>query len=251
MVLTKPEVLILTPAKNATAHVKTYLHNLERLSYPREQRSLGILVSDSHDTTFSDLQQKLSCLEADFQRVELFSKDFGYHLPDTLPRWTAKIQLQRRSILARSRNHLLFRTLKNESWVLWLDIDVIEYPEDIIERLLATGKNIVQPNCVLEYGGVSYDQNAWRGSHKLLLSDLRQEADLVRLDSVGGTMLLVQADLHRDGLIFPSFPYNPARNIQIPADVLRIETEGFGLMAKDMGHQAWGLPRLEICHYKG
>ena len=26
------------------------------------------------------------------------------------------------------------------------------------------------------------------------------------------------------------------------------ETEGFGIMAKDMGHECWGLPNLEIGH---
>jgi hypothetical protein len=29
----------------------------------------------------------------------------------------------------------------------------------------------------------------------------------VRLDGVGGTVLLVRADVHRDGLLFPPFRY--------------------------------------------
>jgi Anp1 len=63
------------------------------------------------------------------------------------------VQVMRRAVLARSRNHLLFRVLDDQDWVLWLDVDVIEYPPDIIERLLATGKRIVHPNCVRHYGG--------------------------------------------------------------------------------------------------
>ncbi len=117
------------------------------------------------------------------------------------------LQRERRSVLAKSRNHLLFRALGDEDWVLWLDVDVVEYPPGIIERLLETGKDIVQPNCVREYGGESFDLNAWRDRGRLHLHDLRGEGDVVRLDSVGGTMLLVRADVHREGLVFPPYPY--------------------------------------------
>jgi GT2 family glycosyltransferase len=150
-------------------------------------------------------------------------------------------------MLARSRNHLLFRALGNADWVLWLDVDVVEYPPDIIEKLLATRKSIVHPNCVLAYGGESFDSNAWRGGDHTLLSDLRAMGDIVELDSVGGTMLLVRADLHRDGLVFPPFAYGQ-KNHPLPPNTLSFETEGFALMARDMGHRCYGLPNLEIRH---
>ena len=125
------------------------------------------------------------------------------------------------------------------------------YPPDIIQRLLATGKDIVQPNCVLDYGGRSFDTNAWRDHGTLHLDDLRTEGDVVPLDSVGGTMLLVRADVHRDGLLFPAFPYG-VQNPRIRTDNLwvgEIETEGLGIMANDLGVQCWGLPNLEIKHH--
>ena len=68
-------------------------------------------------------------------------------------------------------------------------------------------------------------------------------------------MLLIEADIHREGLIFPPFPYGP--NHPAARDSNRflpdgqrgeIETEGLGLMAQDMGYQCWGLPNLEILH---
>ncbi len=177
-------------------------------------------------------------------------------------------------MLARSRNHLLFHALDDEDWVLWLDVDVVEYPSDILEQLLGTGKLIVQPHCVKKFGGPSFDLNAWRDKGKYHLHDLRQEGDLVKLHAVGGTMLLVRADIHRDGLIFPPFLYgkrNPLirkqnlfffarkrdllllRNVQ---DFLQkksnslgeIETEALGMMAHDMGYECWGMPNLEIRH---
>jgi Anp1 protein len=241
------KVLVLTPAKDAERHVEKYVANLNRLSYRRDRLSVGILESDSVDRTFERLQDAMVELRTMFASAQLWKKDFGYRIPENLPRWSPSIQLMRRSILARSRNHLLFRALDDEAWILWLDIDVIEYPPDIIDRLLSTRKRIVQPNCVIESRGPSFDRNAWRGADKAVLSDLRYEGDLVELDSVGGTMLLVRADLHRDGLIFPAFPYGQYVH-RVPIGTLTLETEGLALMARDMGYRAWGMPNLEIRH---
>jgi hypothetical protein len=115
------------------------------------------------------------------------------------------------------------------------------------------------PNCLVESSQTPFDMNTFKlkpGADKLdwtpyimdgilqppngfgrtYLSDLRH-SDLVEVDGVGGTMLLVRADLHREGLVFPTFPYKHL-----------IETEGLAAMARDMGYQCWGLPNLEIYH---
>ena len=72
-------------------------------------------------------------------------------------------------------------------------------------------------------------------------------ADESSVEAVGGTMLLVRADLHRDGLIFPAFPYGQ-ENARRRPERGELETEGLGLMAQDMGHECWGTPHLEIRH---
>jgi hypothetical protein len=241
------KILILTPVKDGEPYLDTYFSNLETLTYPKELVSLNLLESDSQDGSFAVIEKRLPELREKYRSVGLWKKDFGYIIPPGRPRWQPEFQLVRRSILAKSRNHLLFRALTDEDWVLWLDVDVIEYPADIIERLLATKKSIVHPNCVRDYGGPSFDQNAWRGPEKQHLSDLRNEGELVRLDTVGGTMLLIKADIHRDGLIFPPIPYGRP-NPRVREDTPEIETEGLGFMAADMGHQCWGMPLLEIKH---
>jgi len=248
----KPSVLILTPVKDAASHIETYLTCLERLSYPRELLSLGMLESDSTDGTFADLESRKARLHDRFSRVTLCKRDFGFRMPGTVARWADAYQRQRRTVLARSRNHLLMRALEDEAWVLWLDVDVVDYPADLIETLLSVERDVLHANCVLEYGGPSYDRNAWRDKGALHMSDLRGANGPVRLDAVGGTVLLVRADLHRDGLIFPPFPYgvqNPKIRDSHPVwGRGEIETEGLGMMASDMGIQCWGLPDYEVLH---
>jgi hypothetical protein len=246
-----PTVLILTPAKDAVSHLDTYFANLGRLTYPRELLSLGMLESDSADGTHAELARRIEALRPSWRAVRVWKRDYGFVIPAGVPRYAHQIQLQRRGVLARSRNQLLFRALDDEQWVLWLDVDIIEYPPDVIERLLAAGKDVVQPNCVWQYGGPSFDLNAWRDQGLRHLHDLRGEGELVRLDSVGGTMLLVRADVHRDGLVFPSFLYGKA-NPRIRRNnywLGEIETEGFGIMAGDAGVECWGMPHLEIRHH--
>ena len=215
-------VLILTPVKDAAQWLPTYFASLARLTYPTEHLSLGFLESDSLDDTYAALEGRLPELRRRYRRAGLWKRDFGFRIPDRFHRWAPVFQIPRRVAISKSRNHLLFRALDDEDWVLWLDVDVIEYPADILERLLATGRDIVQPHCVREYGGPTFDHNAWREQGRVHMQDLRGGPDLVRLDAVGGTMLL--------------------------GTVGELDTEGLGMMARDMGYQCWGLPNLEIRH---
>jgi peptide chain release factor subunit 1 len=246
-------VLILTPMKSTAKYLDGYFAALAALDYPHDRLSLGILEGDHVDDTAAQLTARLANGFSGFANVTLCHKDFGFHIPPGVPRWSAGLQPARRAVLARARNHLLFRALREEQWVLWLDADIIRYPADIITRLLAAKREIVQPNCVIIPGGPSFDLNAWSDGGTRHLSDRRGES-LVRLEAVGGTMLLVRAELHRDGLIFPPFFYggrspwvrepHPLRGAQLG----EIETEGLAIMAKDMGVECWGMPDLEIYH---
>ena len=240
-------VLILTPLKDAAPHLATYVRLLASLTFPHRQISLGFLEGDSQDDTARCLLAELGRLRRKFAAADLWQRDFGFMLPEGMHRSDQRIQPMRRSVLARARNHLLSHALRDQDWVLWLDVDLAFYPPDIIERLLDAGKKIVQPHCVLDFGGPTFDQNAWRDKGRYHLDDLRDEGSVVPLDAVGGTMLLVRADLHRDGLIFPPYPYRPGHP-RARGEEGELETEGLGLMAADMGETCWGFPHLEIVH---
>ena len=249
-----PSVLVLTPAKNAVPYLATYATLLEKLDWPRERLAVGLLEGDSTDGSYAALEALLPRLEARAGRVSLHKRDYGFQIRAGLPRWMPGLQLARRQVLARARNQLLFRALRDEDYVLWVDIDLKNYPADVLHRLIGTGFDVVTPNCVLQPGGESFDRNAW-ASHGKVTLDKRRGAGPLRLQSVGGTMLLVKADLHRDGLVFPPFPYgNESRNARPKHPEWKrgeIETEGLGIMALDMGVQPWGLPDVEIIHWSG
>lgn len=252
-----PRVLILTPVKDATRYLPLFWKNLKMLSYPHDRISLAFLESDSTDATSEFIEENLPELLAEFSRVQLFKRDYAYRTQ--LHRWDQSEQFRRRSIMAKSRNLLLVQALEDEDWVLWIDVDVARWPEDIIEQLLAVQKEIVVPNCLSEGSGETFDHNTFKlkpeageldwspyiidgilqpptGIGRYYLSDLRQH-DCVEIDAVGGTMLLIRADLHREGLVFPAFSYKH-----------HIETEGLAVMAQDMGYTCWGLPNLDIYH---
>lgn len=247
---TTPKVLILTPVKNATAYLPRFTELIERLDWPRERLSIGLLESDSTDGTRDALEALRPRFEDRCAAVTIASHDYNFSLPPGLHRWEPSYQLGRRKILARSRNRLLMTALADEDWVLWIDVDMVDYPADIIQQLLATGFDIVTPHAVTMPGGGSFDANSWADKGNTLLQH-RRGAGVMRLDAVGGTILLIRADLHRDGLIFPPFPYG-VRNERIRDKVVwgagELETEGLGIMASDMGVQCWGLPDLEVLH---
>lgn len=181
-------------------------------------------------------------------------------------------QKARRSVMAKARNSLLFTTLgPTTSWVLWLDSDIVESPPSLIQDLASFDKPLIVPNCFQKFyddqtkkmSERPYDFNNWQdsevaqqmaanmGSEEVLLEGYEQMATyralmaymttddsdrslVVPLDGVGGTALLVKADVHRDGAMFPSFPFYHL-----------IETEGFAKMAKRLGWQPYGLPNYK------
>ncbi|KAK7952091.1 uncharacterized protein PG986_007819 [Apiospora aurea] len=213
-----------------------------------------------------------------FRRVIIERQDFDPPLAsqDESERHKMENQKVRRAAMSKARNSLLFTTLgPDTSWVLWLDGDIVETPPTLIQDLASHDKPIIVPNCYQRYKDDSgkmaeraYDFNSWQdsetaqelaakmGPEDLLLEgyealptyrtlmaymELDEKDDVraeVPLDGVGGTALLVRADVHRDGAMFPPFPFYHL-----------IETEGFAKMAKRLGWQATGLPNYKVYHY--
>lgn len=183
-------------------------------------------------------------------------------------------QRARRSAMSKARNSLLFTTIgPSTSWVLWLDSDIVESPTTLIQDLASHDKPILVPNCFQRYRDEKgqldtrpYDYNSWQdsqqaaelaakmGPDEILLegykdmatyrtlmamradkSENRDQREIIPLDGVGGTALLVKADVHRDGAMFPPFAFYHL-----------METEGFAKMARRLGWGCWGLPNYFV-----
>lgn len=248
-----PKIAILSPIKNAAHHASGYVDRILDLDYPRNQLSVAVLASDCSDDTIESFTNQFGRLEAVGISSQIFTRDFEYSLPEGVPRWEPSLQLARRTVLAKSRNHLLFRGLGDADWAMWIDVDVIAFPPDVIQQLLAVDGDIVHPKCV-DSNGRFFDLNAWTDHGRWHLDDYAGHRR-VELHAVGGTMLLVRADCHRDGLIWPAHLHGVAnpRVRRDPATVGRtelgeIETEGLAILADDMGLTCWGLPDLTITH---
>jgi UDP:flavonoid glycosyltransferase YjiC (YdhE family) len=253
-----PMILVAVPVKDAVPYLGRFLANLRTLSHPHDRIRVAFLEGDSTDGTWEALQELLPKFREEFAGADAFHRDFGNLLRPS-DRWGSQVQRMRRSVMAKARNELLFRALSDEEWVLWIDVDVESWPPDVIATMLAAGKEIVVPNCLSAKTGRTYDMNTFvlapgaedldwdpfvvdgilqppKGFGRLYLSDLR-DREMVEVEGVGATMLLVRADLHREGLIFPTVPYKRY-----------IETEGLSALAREMGYAAWGLPNLIIRH---
>lgn len=212
-----------------------------------------------------------------FDSVVILRQDFEPVLAsqDESERHKMEHQKARRSVMAKARNSLLFTTLDPKiSWVLWLDADIIETPPTLIQDLALHNKPIIVPNCFQRFTNPEtgkpeerpYDFNNWQdsdiaqklaakmgpdeillegyaemGTYRSLMAYMTTEDGNVHtevpIDGVGGAALLVQADVHRDGAMFPPFAFY---NL--------IETEGFAKMAKRLGWMATGLPNYKVCY---
>lgn len=270
----RPEtVLILSPIRDRDGPGRrgTMGHDLDRffgllkhLDYPKSLISVGILEGDSADATFERTREHLAAMKKlGYRRLLLIKKDFENEAEEMEGngRHDEYVQMPRRSKLARIRNTLLVTALQDEDWVLWMDSDLSRYGPNLIQALLSSGKSITVPNCVFEkFGGRPYDLNNWQETEiseamksleapevpifegaldqdngRLHLDDIA--GDLVALDGIGGAVILIRADLHRDGLVFPSFVFEN-----------QLETEGLARMAIKMGHIPFALKSVEVIH---
>lgn len=257
---TGERVAILVPVRDAESEIDGFVEAAAALDLPREKLKLVFCEGDSADGSRARLEAAAAKARDRFRDVLVLKKDVHTHIPRET-RWARNLQRARRGGLAVVRNHLIDHGLdETDDWALWIDVDVWKFAPDIFQTLRAANARIVAPNCVIHPGGPTHDLNSFistwdypkdfyyqhvrdglfqppaRARGRLHLDCVRH-SERVELDGVGGTMLLVDASLHRGGLRFPEIPYKDL-----------IETEGFGVLARDVGVRAVGLPQVEVLH---
>ncbi|WPG98745.1 Hypothetical protein R9X50_00153900 [Acrodontium crateriforme] len=170
-------------------------------------------------------------------------------------------QLERRSAIATMRNYLMLRALEDELHLVWLDADVVELSPRIIQTMLRHSTDnreagIITAECHQNQMD-NYDKNAWKVNSpdlkgtigdgdratavqslvdtRLMIPDLikdTKDSEIIPLDSVGGTLLYIRADLVRQGLTFPHV--NVVGTTWNQFGWIGVETEGICYMAKGL-----------------
>lgn len=211
-----------------------------------------------------------------FGKVIILRQDSqGFDKLEEKDRHAFAVQKERRKQMALARNELLFSALgPHTSWVLWLDADVIETPPTVIQDMTSLDKPVLAANIWQRFYDDEkkedsmrpYDYNNWGDSDaaqeiaagldedEIILEGYAEFAtyrplmahyynpegslyDLMALDGVGGGCTLVKAEVHRDGAMFPTFPFYHL-----------IETEGFAKMARRLNYEVFGLPNYLAFH---
>ena len=261
-------ILVLSPFQEFPGYFSRFLGNVMSLTYPHCLLRIVIGIDQSLDGSAPVFQQHVKKLPHKFHSLEVHPLLVSDADADKIPRFANRhrkdIQFIRRRKLAKIRNALLFSALQDEKYVFWLDSDVRKIPPDILQTLISAQVPVVVPSCLYRKSLSEfdvYDRNSWReteASRKFLkskdsnylmlegygnntlrryLPDLASEGSLVRLDGVGACCLLVEANVHKQGAIFPFYIINN-----------HIETEGFAQVAKLLGYQVYGMPRVHVIH---
>ena len=252
----------------------TYPHNLIALGFIIPKTREGNAATSALQSAIAETQSgpegkrfaSITILRQDFDPPIDSQDEKERHKKDN--------QKLRRAAMAKARNSLLFTTMgPTTSWILWLDSDVVESEPTLIQDLTSHDKPIIVPNCFQRFINEDgkkdtrpYDYNSWQESqiatdmaanmgpddiilegyaemptYRTLMamtadtSEKRDERMEIELDGVGGTALMVKAEVHRDGAMFPPFPFYHL-----------IETEGFAKMARRLGWSCWGLPNYFV-----
>lgn len=232
-----PSTLVLVLTRDAGSWSRDYkseprsvhdflqLLNSTKLSLP--DVALGIMTASKDE--FKAIKNAVQ--DSPLGRVTIIHREdtgSGFKYSD---RHKPEVQDQRRALLARLRNYLMNGAIQDEKHIFWIDADVVEFSPDITQTMLKHAESradvgILTARCERDTL-YNYDMNAWKVESGVLdtaigaersqqqnrlehsktwVPDLIKDTgdkDLVPLDSVGGTLLYIRADLVREGLIFP------------------------------------------------
>ncbi|GJJ75683.1 hypothetical protein EMPS_08041 [Entomortierella parvispora] len=240
---------------------------VQGFDYPMSNLRIAILVSDKDEhNAILDYVQRLPKNSRSGPPVQVLyrEKDLGI---ERLDRKDDNVQRNRRRLLARLRNFLLYSTLRDEDFVFWIDSDMIEIPSDLMSRMARSGKDIITTPARFGPNGHFYDLNAWAGDrikpnaeeqktieeggifvprHAAVKFAHDLEGEFGHLDSVGGTVLFVRSEVHKEGAAFTT-------NYVIGSGWKHegydgIETEGLCYVAGFLGYECWGMPTAITIH---
>lgn len=234
--------------------------------------SLGILTSSLAEFE----SYRILSMKEPFARVTIIFHPGYFDPADAInrnDRHSSNLQHKRRNELARLRNYLMLNAMAREDHIVWLDADVYKLTSGLIPAMV---HHAINPEvgliAVLSHEGdredTDYDLNSWTGPRTspneeekaLLLEDgstwvaepaagnsnmgdlvklHRNDAELFKLDAVGGTCLYIRASLVRQGLSFATSYIVGTSWAGEGWDA--IESESLCILARPLGAQCYGM----------
>jgi len=160
-----PSVLIGILVKNAKFNLDNLAGQVIGLDYPKEFLSIVFLEGDSEDGSYEHLKDIMP-LFSDWKTAYLEKLDFSFKLSRELHHVEEKPQglrqRQRLINLAKSRQYVVDKYLKDESFLWWVDSDYKIIPRDTLAKLLSYDKDMVIPLLKLEGIEEAYDRSTDR-----------------------------------------------------------------------------------------
>lgn len=160
-----PSVLISILVKNTKFNLDNLAGQVIGLDYLKELLSIVFLESDSENGSYEHLKDIMP-LFSDWKAAYLEKLDFGFKLFQELRHVEEKPQgsrqRQRLINLAKSRQYVVDKYLKDESFLWWVDSDYKVIPKDTLAKLLSYDKDMVIPLLKLEWREEAYDRETGR-----------------------------------------------------------------------------------------
>lgn len=262
-----------------------FVRVVELLEYDRGSIDLAFFAGT--DEVFAEIGRHFDGAAPSFPRITVVAADFLASQFDALDH-DRRIQRERRRLIARARNYVLFSSLRHEQYTLFLDADVVRLEHrQMLAEFVRSQRDIVVPR-IARGDNADYDRNSWRGPRRtpserqLALMDLNQWSkvsyeprdargmyhfsnhaeeikNLTHDDERRRLDYAVELDSVGGAVLFAkSVVYK--QGVVFPASYIvgtawpraegydGIETEGLCYLARPLGYKCWGMPNLVAHH---
>mmetsp|Transcript_15703 Transcript_15703/g.31244 ORF Transcript_15703/g.31244 Transcript_15703/m.31244 type:complete len:303 (+) Transcript_15703:98-1006(+) len=258
--------LILVPVVNTNPRrQRRLLKNLCGLEYPPRE---DVTVSFLADAASMSILERKGLEECGYMVETHLEAAGARQAKDAAERHSLSVQMERRRMIAESRNTLLDSSLREwHEFAIWIDSDLGFIDPKTMRVLELSGEAIAVPRCANADGRGAYDLNSfqeteeslgvlramkkdepvfegYRDIGRLHMDDLAKEGAGLGLDykvplhGIGGTIIFTKTEIYRRGVRFATELVNGHY----------LETEGFAQVAINEGFNVVGLPNLVVTH---
>lgn len=214
-------VLVVVPVRKADRWLPAFRASFENLNWPRDKLYFAFSVAPVSDDSYGQVSQ----FKKTFKNVWMESFTLPGH--------------NRFGILAQTRNRIIQQTLKEQEYVLSIDSDIVQFPSDMLDRLMAHDVDIVAPLVVIEeqkrfYDILAFSYQGKKFAHAPPYCPACKENKLFEVDSVG-TCYLVKRE------VFDA-------NVKYATEEDMSEQIIFCRKAREKGFKIWVDPTITVTH---